>query len=222
MKCNNVQTDMKAFIDSELGWLRRFRVEIHLRVCERCERELLTMQHLTDIVQKCAQVDPPADFRTKVMARIMAEMQNSHAARARAYRSERRFSGWAPAFAFVAGAATVLCINFFTRQPMTERMMAQPQAGTSAPNPPVAGNTYLRVRSANLKQIEHALVGTSPASLKRISDQSFLVEIPQDKVNLLITSLSAKGELLKMQRNTPEASSPNALRRVRVDVVLMD
>jgi len=64
--------------------------------------------------------------------------------------------------------------------------------------------------------------GISPASLKRISDQSFLVEIPQDKVNLLIANLSAKGELLKMQRNTPAEASPNALSRVRVDVVLMD
>jgi len=175
---------------------------------------LQTMKNLTDMIQDYAEVEPPADFRTKVMAKIISEMQQSRAVRRRAYRPERRFSGWAPVFAFVAGAMTVLWINFLTHRSMTAHMLAQPETSVSVPF-----ESYVLIRARSLRQIEQTLVKCSPTLLKRTDDKSFLVELPHEKFNDLIGALSARGELLKMQRGGV-ASGKGGLARVTVEVEL--
>lgn len=198
MNCKRAQTNLKAFIDKELGWFTRGRLTRHLRGCPHCERTLRTMQELTDIIQDAEPVDPPGDFKTKVMAKIAAEIQTSRPGRSSVYRQERRFTGWAPVYAFLAGAVTVWSFSVLQRHlvhaPSPVGMKEISEAKTSS-----LYEVRVRLRVDDASDVADMLGRFGAVTQPALPHGSICVTVPRERFSNLEATLAHSGKILDMK-----------------------
>lgn len=216
MKCDCVQADLKALVDKELGWLANRRVSRHLKSCPECERALRIMRELTDTLQETETVAPPKDFKTKVMAKIASEIQSSRRERSRVYRPERRFTRWAPAFAFAAGALAVLCANLVFHRTTTPSSMARDTTIMVV---------HLALNTSQAAKVEKTLRDFKPVSLRRTFPRSLVVSLQQKKMDRLIKELGRQGPIEMKSLGYAPPSFPAESRpaepmvEIRIDLV---
>lgn len=100
MTCHEVQSQLNALVDGELGWLAAGRVRRHLAVCPACVAELSTVQQITVQVRAWRCVAAPAALMEKISMTVSA--------RTILPRRTRLF--WRPAVALGGCAATLAAI----------------------------------------------------------------------------------------------------------------
>ncbi|HOP79737.1 MAG TPA: zf-HC2 domain-containing protein, partial [Armatimonadota bacterium] len=79
MKCQKIRSDLKAYIDGELGFVARWRVARHLAVCEECKEEHKAMKELTEVLKSVAGVAVPSGFKQRVQAGLDAQTASTPA-----------------------------------------------------------------------------------------------------------------------------------------------
>lgn len=70
MKCELIQTDLKAFCDNELPFPRRLAIRRHLAQCPACREEVTTMEKIAENLQYSSQSNEP--LSDNLRARILA------------------------------------------------------------------------------------------------------------------------------------------------------
>ncbi len=68
--CDNVQSELSAYIDNELPPAERTLLEKHLGNCPRCQRQLEELQTLATGVTALSGLQPPREFLTEVRREI--------------------------------------------------------------------------------------------------------------------------------------------------------
>ncbi|MGH7405108.1 MAG: anti-sigma factor family protein [Candidatus Methylomirabilales bacterium] len=70
MQCQDVRSQLSAYLEGELGVAPRRVVEDHLRECVRCQRELVLLQRTVALLRGLDEVEVPARLADAVGARI--------------------------------------------------------------------------------------------------------------------------------------------------------
>jgi predicted anti-sigma-YlaC factor YlaD len=78
MYCLDVQAELEAYVDGELGLDRSARVEGHLASCRVCQAELARLRAVEDVMETWPLVTEPAQFTAQVMARLRPRPARLH------------------------------------------------------------------------------------------------------------------------------------------------
>jgi predicted anti-sigma-YlaC factor YlaD len=78
MRCLDVQAELEAYLDGELGLDRSARVERHLASCRACQAELARLQAVAAALETWPLVMEPAQFTAQVMARLRPRPARLH------------------------------------------------------------------------------------------------------------------------------------------------
>ena len=70
MHCLDVQPDLEAYVDGELGPERVALLEQHLAGCDECWAELARLQAVVDALETWPVMPEPARLRARVMAQV--------------------------------------------------------------------------------------------------------------------------------------------------------
>jgi anti-sigma factor RsiW len=70
MRCLDVQAELEAYVDGELGPERSALLEAHLASCRTCQAELARLQAVAAALETWSLVMEPAQFTAQVMARV--------------------------------------------------------------------------------------------------------------------------------------------------------
>ncbi|MEJ2559536.1 MAG: zf-HC2 domain-containing protein [Anaerolineae bacterium] len=70
MRCLDVQAELEAYADGELGLERSALLETHLASCRACQAELARLQAVAAALETWPLVMEPAQFTAQVMARV--------------------------------------------------------------------------------------------------------------------------------------------------------
>jgi predicted anti-sigma-YlaC factor YlaD len=70
MRCLDVQAELEAYVDGELGPERSALLEAHLASCQTCQAELARLQAVAAALETWSLVMEPAQFTAQVMARV--------------------------------------------------------------------------------------------------------------------------------------------------------
>jgi predicted anti-sigma-YlaC factor YlaD len=70
MRCLDVQAELEAYVDGELGPERSALWEAHLARCQACQAELARLQAVAAALETWPLVMEPAQFTAQVMARV--------------------------------------------------------------------------------------------------------------------------------------------------------
>ncbi|MCX6343772.1 MAG: DUF4349 domain-containing protein [Armatimonadetes bacterium] len=73
MNCRMVKSEIKAYIDGELGRVMRWRVSRHLASCVECQMEAKSMTDLTNEVNNISDITAPSGLREKVLGKLNFE-----------------------------------------------------------------------------------------------------------------------------------------------------
>jgi hypothetical protein len=141
-------------------------------------------------------MDPPRDFKTRVMARIASEIQRSRREPVHVYRPEHRFTAWAPAYAFLAGAATVVSIAFLQRH-ITHVSTPTAMQQVSEAQPSRLYELRIRVRVDTLSGLEDGLAEFGPVTRSGAVRGSLCVTLPRRAAPRLEAWLASRGEIFE-------------------------
>ncbi len=70
MNCRSAKNEIKAYIDGELGPIKRFLIARHIARCEDCRKEMDQMSDLTTQVKNTNGIPAPEGLRSAVLGRI--------------------------------------------------------------------------------------------------------------------------------------------------------
>jgi hypothetical protein len=190
MTCTDIQRELAAYVDGELGGAQRLLLSSHLSVCRACAREETDLRDLGELLRGAA-VNAPApaeDLRGLaggVISRIGAELQQSWRVK-----TVRAFDDWrwvaVGSGAFGAAFVTVVLVFVMLYAPITRArqfndrvgtlyVMALPDDGSSGPvmleygesmGQSVSDHRYA-VPASFGSRAEQALVSALDASLMR-------------------------------------------------------
>ena len=73
MNCEEVRDNLPAWMDEELDDLMTQNINAHVDQCPNCAREADTMRRLSALLQKSSDEDPPAGFRSRLLANLLQE-----------------------------------------------------------------------------------------------------------------------------------------------------
>ena len=73
MRCEQALECLSDYIDGAVSAPMQVALDNHFAECRSCQRELITLRECLALFQELTPVDPPADFRTRVWARIEAD-----------------------------------------------------------------------------------------------------------------------------------------------------
>jgi hypothetical protein len=75
MRCQQALDRLSDYIEGAVSPPMQIALENHFAECPSCARELASLRECLSLLQQLEPVDPPADFRAKVWARIEAQEQ---------------------------------------------------------------------------------------------------------------------------------------------------
>jgi negative regulator of sigma E activity len=144
--CESVQDDLKAFLDGELGWLRRRRVGRHLRECGECGRVLDELRGVSESIRSAEEIEASPDLEKRVLAQLKEEgkMVPTTAVTAR----KKRLRVWFAA-AGAVGVAAVLCAAII---PVLYKAHEGPIGPTAATGMSTTGTATLEKKAPILAQ----------------------------------------------------------------------
>lgn len=73
MKCNEYQDLMMKFFDKSLNDIEEARFKQHLKVCNSCNEEFLSLKEILFEIEQDSAAEPPENFELQVMSRIEKE-----------------------------------------------------------------------------------------------------------------------------------------------------
>lgn len=163
MKCQKIRSDLKAYIDGELGFVARWRVARHLAVCEECKEEHKAMKELTEVLKSVAGVAVPSGFKQRVQAGLDAQTASTPA-------PVRRLSG---RMKFAVAMIPLVIIaafafNEYKQASRREMMVRMPESelrvNAKTTSPFVPGNV-------DSKRLEGSGAAPVPSSSERHADE---------------------------------------------------
>ncbi|HPP76029.1 MAG TPA: DUF4349 domain-containing protein [Armatimonadota bacterium] len=164
MKCQKIRSDLKAYIDGELGFVARWRVARHLAVCVECREEHKAMKELTEVLKGVAGVEVPSGFRQRVQARLDAQTASTPA-------PTRRLSGRMK-FAVAMIPLVIIAAFAFNEYRLSSRremMVGIPESRLEANHKEVAGSFV--PKDVDSKRLEGSVPAPVPSSSERHADE---------------------------------------------------
>jgi hypothetical protein len=73
--CKNVENNLPLYLDDLLSGADKKAVEEHLKSCSQCRKTLAQLSKTQALVSNLADVEPPAWFKQKIMARVREEAE---------------------------------------------------------------------------------------------------------------------------------------------------
>jgi hypothetical protein len=70
MKCEDIQKELKAFLESEMNEQKRRELEDHLDRCPDCAEELEQLRKLSEVLHTWKGIEPPAHSYEKLQSRL--------------------------------------------------------------------------------------------------------------------------------------------------------
>ena len=102
LKCADIQKKLADYAVGALDDDLAERVELHLRECESCRRELAALERVAELLQPIETSDPPPDLWLRIRSRL-----EPRGARKPVW---QRY--WRPALAMAAAAAILIAVIF--------------------------------------------------------------------------------------------------------------
>jgi predicted anti-sigma-YlaC factor YlaD len=99
MNCNQVQSRLSSYLDSELSGREMVAVRSHLDSCEACRAEETAERHLKELLSDLCVREPSADFEQRLLANVMTAHES------------RTHHRWRPAFALVGVGAFAMVVT---------------------------------------------------------------------------------------------------------------
>ena len=75
MKCHDIQQKLSAYAEGIVPHEEKMLIEEHLKICPQCNESLMDLRKTIDYVHNLEDVEPPAWFTLRVMAKIKAEFE---------------------------------------------------------------------------------------------------------------------------------------------------
>jgi len=72
MKCEDVQKELKGFLDDDINGQKKVEVKNHLDQCPNCAKELEQLRKLSKVLHTWKGIEPPAHYYEKLQSRIVA------------------------------------------------------------------------------------------------------------------------------------------------------
>ena len=70
MNCETSKDYIMKYFDGELNNIEEAQFKQHLKICPDCGSEFRCMQTIFTAIKTKAEIEPPADFETRVMDRV--------------------------------------------------------------------------------------------------------------------------------------------------------
>jgi len=70
MKCEDIQRELKAFLDNDINDRKRIEVQKHLSQCPNCSKELEQLRKLSEALHAWKGIEPPAHSYEKLRSKI--------------------------------------------------------------------------------------------------------------------------------------------------------
>jgi hypothetical protein len=68
--CKEIENNLSLYLDDSLSGADKQAVEEHLKSCPRCTKALIQLSKTQTLVNNLAEVEPPAWFKQKIMAKV--------------------------------------------------------------------------------------------------------------------------------------------------------
>lgn len=112
MKCEKVIKEISAYIDGEVGLLKRLRIERHLKTCNQCRKKQIMLENITFLSRKILVKNPDPGFYELLRQKLPLRESISSSRKKILERIWKDVSFYRKA-AFLAGAAAVLFFVIF-------------------------------------------------------------------------------------------------------------
>jgi hypothetical protein len=90
MKCEDIQKELRAFLDNEINDQKKIEVQRHLSQCPNCSKELEQLRKLSGVLHTWKGIEPPVHSYEKLLSRV---------------ESKKSFRGEIFAYSFIKKAA---------------------------------------------------------------------------------------------------------------------
>jgi Putative zinc-finger len=162
----HLDEDLSAYISGELNEGRRLEVEMHLKECDSCSRELSRLQNLHAILGEAEQREPSAHFTEKVLDVVKQPPKTS-------FLKNRKRIAWLALAASVAAAVFILNLGRNFRSSVPAQNNPTVAKLQKKQEPPVVTR----------KEEKPVLVQTKPVPKKEVMPPS-TVEIAKNEKSL--------------------------------------
>jgi hypothetical protein len=73
--CKDINDKLSLYLDNEISPQEKHAMEEHIKTCSQCAQTLADLQKVKAMTSKLSEVDPPAWFKQKIMAKVRAEAE---------------------------------------------------------------------------------------------------------------------------------------------------
>ena len=79
MNCKSIQSRISGYIDRELGTDEAMEVRNHLRDCEACRVEEVSLRKVKSLMQSFTSEEPSDDLADRILANVFVKPKSEHA-----------------------------------------------------------------------------------------------------------------------------------------------